>query len=427
MTSRFVALPVNRGDAFLLDRGNKTVLVDGGASEKGLVSELKKHWKQGQRVIDTVVVTHNDLDHTGGIIGLLNSSEFKVREIRLPAYWQSVYEVVANHNTHSRFSLALVKLVHDFVVVAGRVRHASIKELVSEVLRRERGYWDEKSERRYTKRDHIERVFGFSEGLTPTADAFDKLIFVLGNEVELDDTVDKMYDQLFSVMENTDVWGTSFNIEIAAWQLIELSKHVNNIVKISQLSLNNHIMIRYYLHDHSLSIKKGMDDDFLVPVNAKEISSRDLDVFCYSCHKEIECAVIQTVKSISNRYSIPFYALETENSPGVLFCAECCVHPIGMSPDRLVIAAGFHHGAKDNSSAYEKIEKWGRGIIWVRSDGGKSSRPCQKYVDLLGQKFCTICNKPIYKKQPVRLYAIGKNWTNRCRTRTCSCMPVDLR
>ena len=31
MTSRFVALPVDRGDAFLLDREEKTVLVDGGA------------------------------------------------------------------------------------------------------------------------------------------------------------------------------------------------------------------------------------------------------------------------------------------------------------------------------------------------------------------------------------------------------------
>lgn len=207
MTSRFVALPVDRGDAFLLDREEKTVLVDGGASKKGLVSNLKKYWKQGQRVVDTVVVTHNDLDHTGGIIGLLDSNEFKVREIRLPAYWQSVYEAVANDNTHFRFSLALVKLVHDFVVVAGRVRHASIKELVSEVLRRERGYWDEKSERRYTKRDNIERVFGFSEGLTPTANVFDKLIFVPRNEVELEDTVDEMYDQLFSVMEDTDVGG----------------------------------------------------------------------------------------------------------------------------------------------------------------------------------------------------------------------------
>lgn len=427
MTSRFVALPVDRGDAFLLDREEKTVLVDGGASKKGLVSNLKKYWNQGQRVIDTVVVTHNDLEHTGGIIGLLDSNEFTVREIRLPAYWQSVYEVVANHNTHYRFSLALVQLVHDFVVVAGRVRHASIKELVSEVLRRERRYWDEKSERRYTKRDNIERVLGFSEGLTPTANVFDKLIFVPRNEVELEDTVDEMYDQLFSVMKDTDVWGTSFNIEIAAWQLIELSKYVNNIVIISQLSLNNHIAIRYYLHDHSLSIKKNIDDDFLVPVNAKEVSSRDLNNFCYSCHKEIECAVIQTVKSISNRYSIPFYAIETENSPGVLFCAECCVHPIGMSLNRLVIAAGFHHGAKDNSSAYELIEKWGRGVIWIRSDGGKSTRPCQKYVNLRGQKFCTICNKPIYGKRPVRLYAIGKNWINRGLTRTCSCMSVDLR
>ncbi len=155
MTSRFVALPVDRGDAFLLDREEKTVLVDGGASKKGLVSNLKKYWKQGQRVIDTVVVTHNDLDHTGGIIGLLDSNEFTVREIRLPAYWQSVYEAVANDNTHFRFSLALVKLVHDLVVVTGRVRQANIKELVSETLRRERGYRDERSERRYERKDDV--------------------------------------------------------------------------------------------------------------------------------------------------------------------------------------------------------------------------------------------------------------------------------
>lgn len=426
MTSRFVALPVDRGDAFLLDREEKTVLVDGGASKKGLVSNLKKYWKQGQRVIDTVVVTHNDLDHTGGIIGLLDSNEFTVREIRLPAYWQSVYEAVANDNTHFRFSLALVKLVHDLVVVTGRVRQANIKELVSETLRRERGYRDERSERRYERKDD-ESLSGLSEGLMSTANVLDKLIFWYGNEVELDFLLNNIYDNLLSVMESSGIWGTSINIKVAAWQLIELSKYVNNIVKISKLSLDSHIVVRYYLHDHSLLIKRSVDGDFLVPVNAKEVSSRDLNVFCHSCRRKIECVVIQAVKSISNRYSIPFYAIETENSPGVLFCAECCVYPMGMSPKRLVIAAGFHHGAKDNSSAYEMIEKWGQGVIWVRSDGGKSSRPCQKYVDLLGQKFCTICNKPIYKKQPVRLYAIGKNWTTRGFARTCSCMSVDLR
>ena len=164
---------------------------------------------------------------------------------------------------------------------------------------------------------------------------------------------------------------------------------------------------------------------FLLPVNAKEITGQ----FCgiNNIHEYSRFAAIQAVKSISNRYSIPFYAIETCNDSGVLFCAECCVSPNGMSPKRTVIAAGFHHGAKDNSPAYEDIKEWGKKIIWVRSDWKESPRPCQEYVDLLDLKYCTICNKPIFDKQAVELEDNTGEWVARSGVRTCSCMAKKIR
>lgn len=90
MTSRFVAMLVKKGDAFLLERGERIVLVDGGEDSNFVLGVLNKNWQKSQKIIDIVVCTHNDKDHSQGIIQLLSSSQYKVREVRLPAIWDVV-------------------------------------------------------------------------------------------------------------------------------------------------------------------------------------------------------------------------------------------------------------------------------------------------------------------------------------------------
>ena len=78
------ALPAGNGDALLLEYGTAAekhhILVDGGWSTfaPGLVACLKKH----APILDLLVVTHVDLDHIGGILGVLAaSSGIKVKEV----------------------------------------------------------------------------------------------------------------------------------------------------------------------------------------------------------------------------------------------------------------------------------------------------------------------------------------------------------
>lgn len=80
---QLVALPVS-GDAFLLRRSGRVILVDGGRSSVLLSGELAKY---GVDHLDVVICTHADHDHAGGLVDLLDRSKIKVREFWLPGAW----------------------------------------------------------------------------------------------------------------------------------------------------------------------------------------------------------------------------------------------------------------------------------------------------------------------------------------------------
>lgn len=93
---QFVALPVS-GDAFLLRRSGKVILVDGGKSSVLLARELAKY---DVRHLDIVVCTHADYDHAGGLVDLLDRSAITVGEFWLPGAWaESLPELLTSPAT----------------------------------------------------------------------------------------------------------------------------------------------------------------------------------------------------------------------------------------------------------------------------------------------------------------------------------------
>lgn len=84
MSSAFVALPVGQGDAFMLERDGKRILVDGGKSSTKLMGLLAA---EAVEHIDIVVCTHNDQDHAEGLAGLLENDVFSIGEVWLPGRW----------------------------------------------------------------------------------------------------------------------------------------------------------------------------------------------------------------------------------------------------------------------------------------------------------------------------------------------------
>ena len=92
----FKALAVNQGDAFYFERNGTNVLIDGGSSMDVLIKQLNK---ENIKRIDIIVVTHNDFDHSNGIIGLLEKKRKFLQpdtEIWLPCSFGSVIEKCPN-------------------------------------------------------------------------------------------------------------------------------------------------------------------------------------------------------------------------------------------------------------------------------------------------------------------------------------------
>jgi len=71
-------IDVGQGDSILIDHGETEVLIDGGNRASGVVSYLDDYV---DGALEVMVATHPDVDHIGGLIGVL--SAFEVREIWL--------------------------------------------------------------------------------------------------------------------------------------------------------------------------------------------------------------------------------------------------------------------------------------------------------------------------------------------------------
>lgn len=82
-------LDVGQGDGICLQTEASVVLVDGGSTDEKNLGEnrLEPFLKsKGIRVIDCAIVSHGDLDHTSGLVYLLESCEdIRIRQLVLPA------------------------------------------------------------------------------------------------------------------------------------------------------------------------------------------------------------------------------------------------------------------------------------------------------------------------------------------------------
>lgn len=87
--ARFIAIPVNTGDAFYLERKDFSVLVDGGMNSSSFAQLFERTVKKTRA--DIVVCTHNDADHANGIINFLESG-YGCEEVWLPGRWADCIE-----------------------------------------------------------------------------------------------------------------------------------------------------------------------------------------------------------------------------------------------------------------------------------------------------------------------------------------------
>lgn len=77
--TKIVFLNIGQGDAILISQGEKQVLIDGGRSGKELLGRLGRQIPFWDRDIESVIATHPDADHIGGLPALLRS--YRVHEV----------------------------------------------------------------------------------------------------------------------------------------------------------------------------------------------------------------------------------------------------------------------------------------------------------------------------------------------------------
>ncbi|MDA1869465.1 MBL fold metallo-hydrolase [Bacillus cereus] len=92
----FIALPVAKGDSFLLRDGDFSLLVDGGDGKYKIIDEIKKY----TNLLDVVICTHYDEDHIVGLLDLFQQLRdslahdkdpgFIIKQIWLPDIFQRI-------------------------------------------------------------------------------------------------------------------------------------------------------------------------------------------------------------------------------------------------------------------------------------------------------------------------------------------------
>lgn len=72
-TVQVIFLDVGQGDAILVQKGEKQILLDGGKDGKLILEKLGSHMPFWDRTIEAVIATHPDQDHIAGLLDVLDS------------------------------------------------------------------------------------------------------------------------------------------------------------------------------------------------------------------------------------------------------------------------------------------------------------------------------------------------------------------
>jgi hypothetical protein len=380
--SCFVAIGVGQGDAFFLDRGQLTILVDGGRSIEGFPCQFLRATKRES--VDVLVCTHNDADHANGVLGFLRGG-LTCREVWLPGSW--AYRLEKLLLEPEEFTRELVLNIKDMEVPPER--SPSDQDL-----------WDQNRES--------------NDDASPT------------EKIDLSDLSEALqgatnmgtYEEVFwpyLPMWPPGMWHDLYLLRSMSREnlFIEALAAAARIRKIALAAYNMGASIRWFEYDNKN--KGGGNPGCLVPINACEV---------HQLHVRHRSAWEYIALTTSNKQSLVFLSPADDREPAVLFTADSdlsfsqCIR----WTDGMIVTAP-HHGSEANKDAYDRFAREtgnARDVIWVRSDGRSKDRPGNSYLKVHGCHFCTLCRGSNLGKQDVRLIVDQERWMP-CSTRRCCC------
>lgn len=405
--ARFIAIDVGVGDAFYLERKGFSVLVDGGLSTEHFPKLFSD--TTGKKAADIVVCTHNDADHTNGIIGFLEIG-YKCQEVWLPGRWADCLDGLMQ-SERDVFN-TIVEGAAEFWESKEIVRREiapSFEEIGEDLLRRLNENennnigrdTDNEIQTRYSQEDPVD----YWE--TTIAEGIDKHIWSSENSHLYRDYIRSapfLYNRI-----DFDIW-RDWNFWEVVHKAIEAGEKIR---RIAQAAYTNGIPVRWF--DYNPAKPEKTLPDNLHVLSAGQIARvrPKLSLFHF-----LSLTVV-------NKESLVLYSPPDSDAPGVLFCADSDLENIKMPIDENDLITVPHHGAEANEDAYDRIRscmslKNFDSLIWVRSDSKSRKRPCLAYKNIIGQKFCTVCTLGPPKRS-VRLNGNNNLWRRQKGIRICSC------
>jgi len=388
----FIAIGVGQGDAFFLERGGRTLLIDGGRSRCGFPAQFRKVTKRDR--VDILVCTHNDADHAFGVLGFLESG-LTAKEVWLPGSWTDRVEDILLKP--DEFAEALLEEIQ-------RLPMSRQAPLSLQVLRDENA---EKTTPSETEKSDTAPVDCLSE-------AFERA------------SAKEVYWDLFSSHPFL-VWGQFLRFYNKVWHMdrekfclfLEALSAAERIRAISSAAYHKGALIRWFEYD-SKQNSEG-EPDFLMPLNAREI---------LQMRRGRWTALEYLALTTWNKQSLVFLSPDNDNGPAVLFTADSDLSFSGEDgieklpwSNGMVITAP-HHGSEDNARAYKRFSGEAGNcsdIVWVRSDGRFEARPGHSFLTVYGSRFCTHCRGSNRPKQDVRLTVKSGKWQP-VSTKNCCCV-----
>lgn len=394
---RFVAVPVGQGDAFFLDKGGWSALVDGGRSISSFASVFQNTTHTDS--VNVLVCTHNDADHTNGVIGFLESG-LRCDEVWLPGRWLGAVAEV------------LQPFINVSYILASEISHDPRTENSTRL--------------RLSGTTAFER---YADLMHDSTDA-DR---VIGESQETDD--DGWTAGLRGLLEQAESWQTHPSslapypgflhpdyrgvyglTHPVQWELLwSAIEAADRIRRIALAAFHHGIRVRWFEYEPFHPI--GVGGAQLQPVNARVIAQV----------RPFKGTLLRLLAlTVSNRESLVFWSPSAQKCPGVLFTADSDLQgvqlPSGISGS---IVTAPHHGSEANANAYSAISGKGcQDVTWVRSDGRYMTRPGKAYLQLSDRRLCTICRLATGKssrKQAVELFTRKGIWVRKKATAVCGC------
>jgi len=374
----FIAIGVSQGDAFFMEKGDRRLLVDGGNSISDFPNQFTKATNKND--VDVLVCTHNDSDHARGVLGFLRG-RLAAKEVWLPASWMDrLSDLISNPENFWKELVADIEKLE-----ANKVEnlHSLGEMYLIMSLEREGPLVEENVE-------NLMKMFQYSLQSHPSSAL-----------------------QLWKKYSNLWLLDKRYRL------MIEAVKASNLIREIVLAAYRSGSLIRWYdyVGNSKYSNPSGGISDFLVPVNAVEVTK---------IRRRKKSALEYVALTRVNKESLVFMSPKDDVSPCVLFTADSDLsfYQVIQWHEQMIITSP-HHGSEDNRNAYTRFNRETQGelsVVWVRSDRRLSRRPGTSYLAVCGDKYCTVCRGSRLSTQNVLLSFSKLNiaWQP-INTRKCQC------